>query len=144
MLKSRFFIFNFALLGLIFLLNSWALSEFLYWRIWWFDILMHILGGFFVGSSALWFYFEVSPLSEGSRFGGLSAFTVALVSVLIIGIGWEVYEFLADRILQISFDLEEFSIMQPGVIDTIGDMLSDILGGMGAVITFEKIWKKVV
>lgn len=141
MLKSRFFIFNFTLLFLVFVLNSWALSEFLYWKIWWFDLLMHFLGGLFVGSSALWIFFDFRK-KEVSTDKKFEALIIAILAVLIIGIGWEIYEFLADKIIGINFGLKNFNVMQPGIIDTFEDLLMDIVGALVSFLMFEKIWKR--
>src|SRR5688572_29626513 len=44
-----------ALLALILILDLFALEYYLYWMLWWYDIMMHFLGGVIIGSGVLWF-----------------------------------------------------------------------------------------
>ncbi len=116
----KFFIF--ILIVIIAFLNYIALENFLYWRFWWFDILMHFLGGFWVSLTALWlFYF--SSFVKNYRKNLIDIFIISLTSVLVVGIGWEVFEFVI-----------ETSFSNNYVADTILDLIMDVVGSL--VITF--------
>jgi hypothetical protein len=80
----------------------------LYWTYWWYDIMMHLLAGFSGGLVVLWF------------FGPSSTFKVVFLTigcVLIVGIAWEVFEFVFDLRQPIDYGL-----------DTLFDLINDILG----------------
>ena len=55
--KRYLLLYNFILIVLIAILNKAALSFFLYWKFWWFDIMMHFLGGLWIGGIVLWLYY---------------------------------------------------------------------------------------
>ncbi len=105
-----------ALLIALILLHVTAVYFYLYWTVWWFDIVMHVLGGLVAGLIAG----EMLPFSRESR-GGLLA--VQLVTVLLIGIAWELYEYGTGM-----------TFAGPGqyVLDTTLDLFSDVVGGMVA------------
>ncbi len=97
-----------------------------YWRIPWFDMPMHFLGGLWVGSVALWFYSR----SVSTQY--LQAFLVSIGAVLVVGGLWEIFEFSVDTIVSVSD--------QNGVLDTISDVMFDIIGGVIATTYF--VFKK--
>lgn len=107
------------LVVLIFFLNLLALKLHWYSLIWYFDMFMHFLGGFWLGLVSLWLF------GWGSFSRGLALKT--LVFVLIIGLGWEFFEILAyNQIVKESLD----------ILDTVSDLLFDLMGGMAALIWY--------
>ena len=112
---------SFALIILIGVLNIWALNNFWYWVYWWFDILMHFLGGLWVGVMAIWVYY-LSGLLGKPLITKKNVLILSFVSVLVVGIGWEVFEIFIKE-----------TINEPGfIIDTLGDLLFDLLGAFVA------------
>ena len=92
-----------------------ALEFYLYWMYFWFDMLMHFLGGISVafGVSTLPFF----NINIPQRFNNLGTY---ILVVLIVGILWEVFE-LANGISIVGDD--NF------VLDTFTDLLFGIIGG---------------
>lgn len=61
-----------------------AVTYFLYWRIWWFDMPMHILGGLYAALLAAWLVaYRGSPIS----------LPLCLLFALLTGIVWEIFEY---------------------------------------------------
>ena len=125
MLKQPLFILNFILLIAIGLLNFIATHFYLYWIFWWFDIPIHFLGGFWVGSMAIWFFFfsgfigwNIKITSKGR------VFYISLMSAIIVGLLWEIFEIYATAVI----------IDKNYPLDTIIDIVMDILGASGAAI----------
>lgn len=92
-----------------------AVEFYLYWIYPWFDIPMHILGGVFVafGYAMLPFFRIRVP----SRFTKLGTY---LLVVLVVGIAWEVFEYVNGISV-----LEEKDFF----LDTAMDLVFDLLGG---------------
>lgn len=105
--------------GAIFILQDLALQEYLYWRWWWFDILMHFLGGILIGGIAL----------IVSEFTKLPLLPVTVVALIGIGIGWELFEWVFE-LYDTAWDPVDTSIDL--IMDTLGAFL--VYGGI-------KLWK---
>lgn len=102
-----------------------ALRFFLYWTVWWLDIVMHFLGGFWVALIVLWFYKAFVKEKAKSDHGYL----LALLGVIIVGIAWEVFEVLADTA----------HVRGNYLFDTVGDLIMDTVGALvAAYIVFRK------
>ena len=109
------------LIFFILIVNFIAHKFYWYFSVWYFDIIMHFLSGFWIG---LAFIYLFSP-KNGSFF---SVFKV-LLFVFFVGVGWEIFEiFVNDIITQNSFDF----------LDTISDLFFDLIGGALAVLYFFK------
>jgi hypothetical protein len=107
-----------------------ALTLFFYWTVSWFDIFMHLLGGFIIGLIAVFI------LLNNFRIGILEDKKVTLVLVLsfvmIVGLGWELWELF--------FGLT--NILEDKV-DTIVDLIMDFIGGYFAFLYGKKyLWIK--
>ncbi|OGD68506.1 hypothetical protein A2811_02795 [Candidatus Campbellbacteria bacterium RIFCSPHIGHO2_01_FULL_34_10] len=138
-MRKELFIFTFILILFIASLNELAVNYYFYWRIWWFDIMMHFLGGLWVGLSALWFYYS----SGFSKKGGKSIFTkegtvnkrkmffISLFSGILIGLGWEIFEF----IIEVDFSNNYID-------DTLLDLLMDMIGAIMAFVVVSKFYRK--
>ena len=106
---------------LVYFLNTIATKFYWYYSIWWFDVLMHFLGGVWVTFILFWF-FPVTPLSK-------NYFPKLILGILFVGLGWEVFEIIFNNIIAgITFDL----------FDTLSDVFFDMLGGVLAVFYFSK------
>ena len=87
---------------------------------------MHFLGGFWVGLLAL--YFFADELSDEKPFASILK---VFIFVLIIGLGWEVFEFFTDKFLS----QNPFNIL-----DTASDIFFDLSGGLCAILY---VWKRL-
>jgi len=96
---------------LLALLTWIAIWQSLYWRLWWFDIPMHILGGVWAGLCAAWL--------TARREEGFSLLW-CLVFTLAIGIGWELFEYSEGIAFPRYFSYPA---------DTIKDLVMDLVGG---------------
>jgi|SRR3989338_3468528 len=100
------------------------LAKYFYWYslIWYFDMIMHFLGGLWVGMFFIYVLSMKKPLTYGS-----SSFFRIILCTLIIGILWEIFEFFTyNYIGQNSFDIS----------DTLADIFFDLAGGVLAIMYF--------
>jgi hypothetical protein len=106
MTRSYWLFVALILSGALALLNQWALTEYLYWRYEWFDILMHLLGGLAIGTFVAGLLYKFRP--------GLF-----LLGVVVLVVGWEVFEYM-------------FGIPHEDnyVFDTALDLLMDTFGAL--------------
>ena len=89
--RKKFLIRSVSLIFIIFLLNYLAMTFYWYSSIWYFDMPMHFLGGIWLGLVSLYLF----SLKDFSFKSFLKIFLV----VLLVGIGWEVFEVLVNRII---------------------------------------------
>jgi hypothetical protein len=113
--RTAFLIALAALAAVIFVLNKVASDHFYYWIYWWYDLMMHFLGGCLIGGLAAWGVVYVRPTISPQR--ALSAIVIAIAAV---GIGWEVFEYLTGQYVG------QAAI----VMDTATDLLMDLLGAL--------------
>lgn len=106
---------------------------FWYWRMSWFDIIVHGLAGVWVGGISLWFYY-LSGYIKPQYYGGDFIILLSLVVVLFVGVAWEIFEVL---IGSISVLYQEYSL------DTAIDIIIDIVGALIASFYFYIIKNKV-
>jgi hypothetical protein len=101
----------------IFAVNFLANKFFWYSSIWYLDMIMHFLGGLWVGLFAF-YIFKGETIS-------FHLILKILLFVLFVGIGWEVYEILVDKVVtQNSFN----------ILDTSSDLFFDLSGGLYAIL----------
>ncbi len=123
--KEHLFRYVTYLILFIFIANFLANRFHFYYSIWWFDILMHFLGGAWLGLVFVWFW---SKRELSLYFDSLLLFKVVLW-ILFIGIAWEVFEFyFINYVAQNSFDLA----------DTLSDILLDLSGGILIALYFSR------
>ncbi len=121
MTRKEFFIRLAGLIVCIAAFNFLANKFYWYSSIWYFDIIMHFLGGLWLGGFFLWLFWP--ERISGSLVGKV------ILGVLVVGIGWEVFELMfVNYVAQNNFD----------IIDTAMDLVLDILGGFSAVVYFNK------
>ena len=86
-------------------------------------MIVHFLGGFWLGLVGIYFF----PSSNRS----LGSILKILLLVLLVGVGWEVFEIVVnDVIVQNPFDY----------LDSFSDILFDLGGGFCAILF---LWKKL-
>ena len=123
----------FGLIGLILAVHGWAIVSGWYSSHQWFDIPMHFAGGLAIGLLALAIW-EVCIDSivfhkTVTSFWRTLVYLVGIVGlVTIVGVAWEVYEFLFDT--WASAASMEFRPAQMGLGDTMADLCLDMLGGI--------------
>lgn len=115
--RRHFLLASFLVLVVLTVLDFVGIFYSLYWRIWWYDIPAHILGGICVALGAAWLqvlYHKTPTL------------LFCVVAALGVGIAWEIFE--------ASFALTQFP---QDTLDTIKDLLDDTIGGaiVGRIVT---------
>jgi len=97
----------------------------------WYDKLLHFLAGISVFLTAWYLIDRVTKIKNI-----ILKFFIAFLILLIIAVLWEVFEFTIDTCFKPSPPL------QPGVEDTLWDLIFDMLGGIvgiGLTSFFKKI-----
>jgi len=123
--ENRYPRFLLVLIIVIAVLNWLATVFSLYWRVGWFDMPMHFLGGAWVSATTLWFFILSGRFAMKDKYKSiLYTYLLSVVSVIIIGGVWELFEF--------GVDIAVLSIAQNNIIDTASDMMFDILGALVA------------
>lgn len=120
-MKPRLLFISFFLIALLGALHFIASEFYFYWTISWFDTMMHFLGGISLGLFSLWVaysagLFKKMPLSRSA------IIVTAFFSVLIIGVGWEIFE----KMNGLTQSTEGYRL------DTIHDLLADMAGALVA------------
>lgn len=103
---------QFGILAILAALHIVGTFYFLYWRLPWFDLISHPIGGAWSGLFAAWM------LSLSGKEPQIFAFIIA---ALIFGISWESFE-LANGIIDFPADM----------LDSMKDLVMDIFGGVVA------------
>lgn len=116
-------IFLVGVLHLPAVLNDW------YFYFWWYDVMMHALGGVAMGCLAYVFWdFLAKKLPATGRTFLLQGLCI-LGFVALIGIGWEWAEGLADALVLPKLSMTN---AQLGLVDTMLDLYFDLFGGLCA------------
>ena len=113
MRKSSLLYTALGLIIVLAMLHFIAEAFYLYWTLWWFDIVMHLLAGFSGGLVVLWF---LGP------FNIFKSLIFTLICVLVVGIAWEIFEYAYDLIQAIDYWQ-----------DTMLDLIFDVVGATLAV-----------
>ena len=90
----------------------------LFWTVSWYDIPVHFLGGFWVGSMVVWF---ISQRKSQVSLSYRKLFVTVLAWTILVGLLWEVFELA----IGVTSFLDGFNY----VSDTSKDLLMDTLGG---------------
>ena len=106
-----------------------------YWSFGQLDIPMHFFGGFAMGLLGLAIHHAVASRhhTQKSPWWYHALFVVGFA--MLIGIGWEFYEFFSDLTLHAWFDVP---LSQISLADTMGDFFLDFIGATVAFVTFKK------
>jgi uncharacterized membrane protein YjdF len=105
----------------------------LYW-LWWFDMALHFLGGFFVAM------LMVSYLADVKTSSKLKNYLIIVGAVSFIGVVWEFSEYLASQTLTnpLYNHLGIRAYFMGSIDDTMNDLLMDILGAFSWLVFFRK------
>ncbi len=130
MISKPLFKRTFALLFAIGAANLIANKLYLYWTVWWADVVMHFSAGFCVAMASVlvWHYLLDRNISLRK-----SAF-VSFLMVLIVGLLWEIFE--------THFEIELISDGYLYVADTVSDLILDVCGGILGSIYAYKVLNK--
>lgn len=114
---QRVFFSQAAVLGIIAILYFYfGLHEHFFWTVFWWDIVLHVLGGLWVALAAAWF---------ASLFGYRLTPLQAAICAVVVGIAWELFEYLLDI---------GGSAFMSYPVDTAKDLIDDAVGGaLGAL-----------
>lgn len=103
----------------------WVAGAFyFYWTVSWFDTMMHFLGGFSLGLLAIWFIYD-SGVYKKERPSVKKALFASLVVILLVGIGWEVFEYL-NGLTQATEDSYPADVRNDLIADLVGAGLAAI------------------
>ena len=120
MKKSLLFI-SFFVLILLGVMHYVGEKLYLYWDMRWFDSLAHFLGGLSMGFICLWVWYVSGLFGKGTP-NKKQAFLVSLIGGMLIGIGWEFFEFANG----IAHPIGSYAL------DTFNDVLADFVGSATA------------
>lgn len=125
------------ILGLIVaiaILHTVAIYFYLYYELWWFDILMHFVGGFWAVLFFLWlFVFSGAFLLDVERKNPAILFFLATSFIVIVAVFWEIFELKFGLT-----SLNDFDYIQ----DTVSDIFSAFAGGLlASLFFFRKVFK---
>lgn len=127
MFTQKFF-FNFVALVLAVFFIGIALE--VYYRLIWYDNILHFAGGMAVALGASLFF--AKELSRGGRELFIIVFLVG--SSAFVGIGWELMEWLLDHTVFVDAIYRN----QPSLTDTMSDLLLDVSGGFLVALAYLK------
>lgn len=126
------------MLVFIFLLDAAALYFFLFWRINWFDMFLHFLGGAWIGLFTVWFLYFSGGVRNFPKMPCFLIFLSVLSTAALAGVLWEFFEFLFDQFV----GRGQVDLFQIGVRDTMSDLLFDLIGGVTIFLMFLNFLKK--
>ncbi len=106
----RLFLTQASILISIAILHAAGLFLFLQWYFWWYDIMLHFLGGLWVALMFQW-------LARTGQYAHSLAATI--FAVLFVGLAWEVFEFLVGSPRESRY-----------LFDTSLDIVMDLSGGI--------------
>ena len=117
----------------LFAAHIFAILTSAYWSIWWYDNLLHLIGGIAVGMFAIWFIYDLNKIKSPDW--SFFFMTVVIISFTsLIGVFWEFFEYFFDKI--IAPQSEEIELAQLGLADTLSDLFFDLFGGLLSTIIF--------
>ncbi len=102
--------------------------------VWWFDMPMHALGGMWVALASLFIYRYKHTTTE-DIFRPKMIFVIALISVLVIGVLWEFFEFGMEAVGTVD-------LANP--IDSLSDICFDLAGGVVGALYFVSRYERVI
>lgn len=120
----------FTLLLVVGLLDLFAEIFYFHWSYWWYDVILHFLGGFCVAMAFLSFYYVYFLLPSDNKFKTIRN---TFLAVLVVGLIWEFYE-LVHGDTSLSDGIFYFR-------DTMSDLIADISGGFFGTLYSLKILK---
>ena len=135
MLKTPLFWNAFWVLVAIGVLHNIALKLHLYYDWLWFDNVLHFLGGAWIATLVIWFFF-FSGLVTTRPIRLVSFVGIIAAGVLLIGTAWEIYEYAFDIAVG---EGERY------VVDTLFDFLMAYIGaGIVAYLCYKKYHQTLI
>lgn len=125
MFWNKYFKPSFLILILIAILHWIASYEGYYWTVYWYDFMMHFLGGAWVALVTLW----VSETSYGAFLRPYASVRNLLIFTFAFGVAWEILE------LALGFTYLD---MAGYAWDTTHDLIMDVFGAWVAIKVFKK------
>ncbi len=125
------------ILALVLVLNFFAFQFFWYWKFWWFDLVMHFLGGLTVGYLVIFItqiYHREYFLNQFKSRADILA--LVLISAFIVGGAWELFEFSVDQHQALPLLIKSIATLQMGLKDSLLDILLDLIGASVSAFIF--------
>ncbi len=132
MKSRRITLFAAALIIAIWGVNAVAVHLNLYYHLPWFDIPMHIIGGFWIALFGLITYYHSSLVERKDR-TPFFVVVFALALTMCIGLLWELFEFGVDH------GIASIALADNDLADTLGDFVNDMIGAVLATAFF--LWR---
>lgn len=126
MFKQKPFPFSLLILGILIALHVIGSYFSWYWVYPWFDILVHIFSGLWVGLVMLWLALSLGEINSMREYM-IKSLLIAVISALLVGVVWELVE---------NFSQVVFVNASGYAFDTILDLLNDVIGGLLAFLYF--------
>jgi hypothetical protein len=130
-MKTPLFRYTLFLFSIIVVLDVLAEVFYFHWAYWWYDVMLHFLGGFLIGMVVLLVWSVCCSLEEGHK---LKVVGTGFLVALLIGVLWEVFELYTGQ-----------TFLSDGIVymrDTSSDLLMDVCGGFfGTVYSFALMLK---
>jgi len=118
MLRMRLATLSLCIIALMLLLHTAANMFYWYVSISWYDMMMHTVGGMFLAVfTAALFARHILILSR------FETFVILLLAVVIVGLGWEFFEYAVQYLIKGSARLAD-------VPDSVSDIVCDMIGGL--------------
>lgn len=130
--KNRLFFRAVTLFLLVCVLEYFAEVFYFHWTIWWYDVILHHLGGACAGTAFLYSYYDLFKISKFNKQGAIK---LVFLFVLFVGVVWEIYELIHGD-----------SSFSDGVFyyrDTFSDLIADSAGGFFSVYFSFKHFEKI-
>lgn len=105
---------------------------YLYWAIWWFDNVMHLLAGFAGGFVVVWLLSRRYELHK-QVFSNFESILIVVISVLVVGVAWEIFEYVNE----ITQTTESYNLDMS--LDLFFDILGATLAGIFGVKRFFRV-----
>ena len=93
MVNKKILLISLLTILIVIIFHFFALKNDWYWRVRWIDIPAHIIGGFGVALLAVWVALKFKHINNICNYK-LKSFFIILISVLSVGIFWEIFELL--------------------------------------------------
>ena len=117
-MKSKLLYISLSFFLVILALHLLGSFFYFYWQLWWFDNLVHFLGGAGVGFFILWIFYGSGFIWQELP-SQKKIFLTALILTIVVGVCWEIFEYING----LTQSTEGYTL------DTFHDLLSDTVGG---------------
>lgn len=122
-------------------LSVMAYQNFWFWRLWWFDNVLHFISGTAAGLVFLTVYFMVArhkgqPIAPNWS----EVLLAAVTSIFALGFIWELFEFSIDRYWAASIAVKQLAMIEIGFGDSVFDLVADLLGALVAARIFKSVF----